>query len=666
MLNAPGQREEAMAIAVMLREALETEGRTAALVTPDRTLARRVAAALDRWEIAVDDSAGRPLSNTPVGAFLRLAAHACAEQLAPVALLALLQHPLAAAGEAPAVFRARVRRLDREVLRGPRPAPGFAGLYALLADQPPRIALSLRRGLERLEQLAHPFLDQLARDESTLAELLDAHLRFAEGLAAARIDGVVMPGPTRLWAGEAGEAAALALADLMDAAPSLGSLAPRHYPALFETLLAQTPVRPRFDRHPRLAIWGPLEARLQRPDLLILAGLNEGTWPAQSDTGPWMSRPMLQALGLPQPERAIGLAAHDLSQALHAPALVLSRAARVEGSPTVPSRWLTRLAAVAQAAGLGGAWAEAEARGAERLAWARHLEQPPGPPARTRQPAPCPQVKDRPRRLSVTRVETWMRDPYALYAEFVLRLRELDPLDADPSRADYGTLIHGVLEDFVRAWPRALPPDPEAELLRLGRARFGALMTRPGVRTFWWPRFQRIAAWVARRERERRPALAETLAEVQASLTLEGPEGPFVLTAKADRLERRRDGSLDIIDYKTGALPTLAEVDAGLSPQLPLEAALAQSGAFAGVGAAPVAGLSFWRLSGDAQGGTARPASKDPQAAAQTALAGLQALIRLFDDPATPYMARPHPDHAPRFNPYQHLARVREWAGGED
>ncbi|GEO82778.1 double-strand break repair protein AddB [Pararhodospirillum oryzae] len=669
LVEAPTEREEAAAIAVVLREALETPGRTAALVTPDRTLARRVVAALDRWGMQVDDSAGQPLGLTPVGTFLRLAAHAVAENLAPVPLLALLQHPLAAGGEAPAVFRARARRLDREVLRGPRPAPGFAGLAAALAPlakDAPRTHASLSRALSRLEALAAPFIAVMARPGAPLADLLEAHLRFAEALAAARVDGVLVPGPARLWAGEAGEAAALALAALAEAAPPLDNLAPRHYPALFDALIGQGIVRPRFDRHPRLALWGPLEARLQRPDVLILGGLNEGTWPAQVETGPWMSRPMMDVLGLPQPERRVGLAAHDIAQALHAPTLVLTRSTRVEGSPTVPSRWLTRLQTVVGAAGLGEAFARARAAGAARLAWARALEQPEGPPVRAPQPAPCPPVEVRPRRLSATRVETWMRDPYAIYAEFILGLRPLDPLDADPSRAEYGTLIHKALEDFVIKYPEALPENVETELIALGTERFKDHMARPGVRTFWWPRFQRIAAWIAREEVRRRPDLLSVWAEATARLTLEGPAGSFLLTATADRLERRRDGTVGLIDYKTGMPPSAREIGAGLAPQLPLEAALAQRGGFKEVGNASVGELAFWRLTGTREGGQARLATADPAEAAKTALDGLKGLIAVFDRPETPYLARPHPDHAPRFNPYQHLARVGEWAGAED
>jgi ATP-dependent helicase/nuclease subunit B len=664
LVEAPGPKDEAAAIALILREALETDGRTAALVTPDRALARRVVAALGRWDLAVDDSAGRPLAQTPVGAYLRLAAEAAADRFGPITLLSLLQHPLAAGGQAPGDFRAQLRRFDREVLRGPRPDPGLAGLRAALEER--GMAETLGPWLEDLAERAAPFLAVMEGEARPFAEILEPHMRFCEALADAEEHRQPVSGATRLWSGDAGEAAARLAADLAEAAESLGPIEPRHYPALLDALMGGLPVRPRRDIHSRLFIWGPLEARLQRADVTVLGGLNEGTWPAEVDTGPWMSRPMLRDVGLPQPERRVGLSAHDVAQALHAPEVVLTRSDKVDGAPTVPSRWVTRLSAVVKAAGLDADWAAAKARGATVLAWAGALEQPEGPVVRSPRPAPCPPLADRPRRLSVTRIETWMRDPYALYAEFILGLKELDPLEADPGASDYGTLVHAALERFAKDHPRTVPADIEGVLERLGAEVFAEHMARPGVRAFWWPRYQRIAAWFADQERARRERIVETHAELKGEVTLEGPGGPFTLTATADRIDVLTDGTLAVLDYKTGMPPARKEVDAGFAPQLPLEAALATAGAFPGVPARPVSELTFWKLRGDKKGGEIRPATDAPAEAADTALKGLAALIAAFDTPDTPYLARPHPDHAPRFNPYQHLARVKEWADGED
>ena len=660
-IDCPGPGEEAGTIALLMREALETEGRRAALVTPDRGLARRVAAALGRWGLEIDDSAGTPLAATPPGTFLRLTAEMIAGGLAPLALLAALKHPLAAGGQAPGAFRARVRALETRVLRGPRPAPGFAGLRRALGAQ--EGAKPLLAWLKGLEARLAPFGRALERARD-LTQVLDAHIAVAEALAAT--DGET--GAERLWAGEAGEALAEFLAELREAlgtgeSLALGGPATRaRYPALLSALLAGRVVRPRYGRHPRLAIWGPLEARLQHADLVILGGLNEGTWPAEAEPGPWLSRPMRAAFGLPAPERRIGLAAHDFAQAFCAPQVVLTRATRVEGTPSVPSRWLLRLEAVLASLetrpDLGGA---ADAR----LGWLEALDRPsewltPAPPA------PRPPHDARPRDLPVTAVETWMRDPYDLYARRILELKALEPLDADPGAAELGILVHRALEAYVRAHAGGPPEDPEAALLACGRAVFEAEATPPGVRAFWWPRFARIAAWIAERERAGTPAARRRFSEVEGSLELAAPGGKFTLRAKADRIDLTPEGTLAVLDYKTGAPPTAKAIDLGFAPQLPLEAAIAEAGGFPKVPLAPVTRLEFWRLSGAEPAGEIRPVKGDPAVRAAAALDGLEALVARFDDPETPYLARPRPKWAGRFSDYDHLARVQEWAAAED
>jgi len=649
-IDAPGPREEAGAIALLLREALDSDGRTAALVTPDRALARRVAGELERWGIRIDDSAGRPLGLTEPGAFLRLAARMVAEGFAPHASLGCLKHPLAAGGRDVAGFRALVRRLELQVLRGPRPVPGAAGLMASAKD--PRLAALMAD----LEALAAPFADALAAEAVPLADLVRAHMEFAEGLAG----DDRLPGPARLWAGEAGESAARFAAELAAAAPALGVIPGRCYPALFDELMAGAVARSNWDHHPRLHIWGPLEARLQHADLLILGGLNEGSWPAPPEADPWMSRPMRKAFGLAPAERRIGLAAHDFAQGFAAPRVVLTRSVRVEGTPTVPSRWLMRLDAVMSATGL--TFAEDSS---QWLEWHGLLDRP-SQWVRPAPPAPTPPLEARPRRLSVTEIETWMRDPYAVYAKHVLGLRALDPIDADPGAAEYGSLVHDALERFLRAYPQVLPDNAEARLLEIGREVFAELATSPAVWAFWWPRFESIARWVVAKEHQRRPDIRAIHAEIRGAVEIEAPFGPFTLVAKADRIDVLRDGSLALIDYKTGQPPSVKEVAAGYAPQLPLEAAIARYGGFAGIDPAEASHLLYWRLKGGEAGGEERPAGDDPARLAGEALDGLRALVAAFDREETPYAARPHPEHAPKYSDYLHLARVREWASGGD
>ena len=656
-IDCASPQEEAGVIAIVMRRTLETPGRTAALVTMDRALARRVAAELRRWEIAVDDSAGVPLDETLPGSFLRLTARMIAEDAAPVPLLAALKHPLAAGGTAPAAWRRSVRAMERAILRGPRPAPGFEGLAVALKGGDPAIG----RWLARLEKAASPFAAVMGGPNAVLGDLVQAHVEFAEWLAASDDE----EGAARLWAGEAGEQAARFVAGLVEAASALPPVAPGHYPALLDALMEDHVVRPPFGRHPRLQIWGPLEARLQHADCMILGGLNEGTWPPAAAGDPWMSRPMRTDFGLPPPELRIGLSAHDFVQCCGAAEVYLTRARRIEGTPTIPSRWLQRLDALL--ASESGDRAPLRVLEPSLLAWWAALDRPSEPAGPIPAPAPAPPLAARPRQLSVTRIETWIADPYSIYARNILRLKPLDPIDADPSAAERGSIIHRILDAFVREYPDALPPDAEERLLALGRGHFEAAGPRPGVLAFWWPRFERIARWFLETEGARRPLLQPVATEVEGALDLDAPGGSFRLTAKADRIDRTEAGALEIVDYKTGSVPPKKHVTDGRRPQLSLEAAIAAAGGFAGVDKAEIAALAYWRLSGAETAGEVTLIGDDADKLAREAADGLSALVARFDDPATPYHPVPRPALAPRWNDYAHLARHKEWSvpGGE-
>jgi ATP-dependent helicase/nuclease subunit B len=638
-------QDEAATIALLLRRVLEAQERTAALVTPDRELARRVAAELRRWNIDIDDSAGVPLARTPPGTFLRLVLDLADSGLAPVPLLAALKHPLAAGGLAPEAFRDRARRLEN-ALRGPRPAPGFAGLRAALASR-----ADLLRFVDRLETCLGPLVTTIEHDAVPLAELVAAHVAAAERLAA----GDEESGVARLWRDTAGEAAARFCHELLDAAADFPPLPGRHYPALFEALAAGIAMRPAWGRHPRLFIWGLVEARLQQADLVVLGGLNEGTWPGPAAFDPWMSRQMRAEFGIAAPERAIGIAAHDFAQAFGAPEVALTRAARREGAPTVPSRWLLRLDTVLRAVGLDGALGPDP-----EIAAAAALRDEPDCRRPTPAPAPRPPLATRPRQLPVTQIETWIRDPYAIYARHILRLKALDEIDADPGRAELGIAVHAALAEFIRRNPRGLPLFPEDELFAIGRECFGAILSRPGVWAFWWPRFERIARWFVAEERVRGPGVVESRCEAAGRLAVPSPAGGFTITAIADRIDRLADGGLTLIDYKTGTVPSKAEIENAVAVQLPLEGAIARDGEFDGMSGRP-ASLEYWRLTGSEPAARRAPiGGDDPAGLIDRVLASVRALIDRFDDPATPSRAVPAPRWTPRISDYRHLERLDE------
>ena len=667
-LDCQTPAEEAGAIALMMRETLNHPGKRAALVTPDRSLARRVAADLRRFDIEIDDSAGRSLAFCPIGAFLLLLARMVASGFAPYDALAALKHPLAAGGLPLADFHKKVRRLEILTLRGPRPAAGIDGLKAVLAQSKTSEdeKQDLHQWLETIQSAGADLFELVRQPALSLKDLVEAHIRFAENLAASDAE----TGAERLWAGDAGEAAALFLAELRDAADVLGAVRLADYPGLLQALMAPIMVRSAWGSHPRLAIWGVLEARLQSSDLLILGSLNEGVWPADSAADPWMSRPMREAFGLASPEMRIGLAAHDFEQAVNAPEVVLMRSIRSDGSPTVPSRWLLRLDAALQAAGIKNPWNMRES--SDWVVWRQLLDQP-ARKIEIAPPAPRPPVAARPRQLSATAIETWMRDPYAIYAKHILGLAALDPVDSDPAAADFGSVVHAVLHQFSSQHRKGpLPPESLSILEGLADKEFAALQSRPGLAALWRPRFSSILEWFVKTESERRLKIVESWSEIRGKTTIDVPGGTFTLTAIADRIDRLKDGGLAIVDYKTGAIPTAIAVAAGFSPQLPIEALIAQKGGFDDVPKAEIAEMLYWKLSGGSDGGkqvSAVAKGEDPKDLAEEALDGVTRLVEAFDDEATAYVARPHPKYAPRYSDYTHLARIREWSvqeGGDE
>jgi ATP-dependent helicase/nuclease subunit B len=658
-------QEEAEAIAMILRSAVETPGRTAALVTPDRELAARVSAALPRHGIIADDSAGEKLLETPPAVLLRLLSHAIADKLAPVSLLALLKHPLAAAGLKPADCRQQARALEIAALRGPRPMAGLVGLRRAIetAGEP------LNAFLARVETCLEPALRVAASVEIAPVDALSALIAAAENLAATDEE----PGATRLWAEEEGDALATLLTAALDALPNVPDQRGEVIPALLDAILQGEMVHSRRalrgrggTEHPRVFIWGPLEARLQSVDVMILGGLVETVWPPAPEPGPWLSRPMRATVGLPSPEAQIGLAAHDfLAAAMSAPEVILSCPDRRDGAPAVPARWLTRLETL-----LAGAGMRLQPHSA--VEWARALDLPIGGPKPVLPPRPCPPVTVRPSRLSVTEIETWLRDPYAIYAKHILRLPKLKDLDQETDAADYGNLVHDGLRIFLREHGIVWPDDAGERMRRAMHRALAESSAREALAAWWEPRLERISDWVVETERQRRDSVPLTAIETElgGSMEIQRPGRRFTLRARADRIERRADGRLAILDYKTGQVPSRKDVAIGLAPQLPLEAAMAAAGGFGPDLAWATAELTYWHLTGASTPGEAtrlfEKSDDELQTTIAEALRGLERLIDQYDEPDRCYLAHPHPAWTPRFSDHAQLARVAEWALAAD
>jgi ATP-dependent helicase/nuclease subunit B len=683
VIEATNAEEEALAVAVALREAVECAGKTAALVTPDRGLVRRVLAALGRWKIAADDSGGDALTDTSAGRFARLAAVAALGGLDPVTLLALLKHPLLHLGTANSVHTRAIATLELAVLRGPRPKPGTTGLSDALATFRSELA-KLRRGeasdLHPSEprvalrdeelQAAADLVVELTAALSPLAGLRATAHSFAELVAHHRkvieLLSVDTAGVITGFAGPDGAALLCALDEIAALSQATGfPVTLADYPELFEAAVADRTVRRAGMPGARVRVYGPLEARLQHVHRLVIGGLVEGVWPPDARSDPWLSRPMRQALGLDLPERRISLSAHDFAQGLGAPEVVISYAGKLAGTPTVTSRFVQRLAAVA-----GNRWNEVRRRGDNYLRWARAIDAP-DTVRRIKKPAPRPPRAARPLTLSVTDIENWLRDPYTIYARYILDLREIDPLDLTPGASDRGILIHGALGEFTTTFASGLPDNPEAALIEIGRKHFAALDDYPEARAFWWPRFTRIARWFAGWEAERRADVATLVAESYGKIEIPLGERTFSLRARADRIERLADGSYAILDYKTGSAPTDKQVRVGFSPQLTLEAAILRGGGFREIpAAASVADLVYVELKGGVPPGDPRSVKFKGSSAdveADRAYEKFKSLAMRFEDEGQPYHPLVFSQWKTRYGRYDHLARVKEWSvGGDD
>jgi ATP-dependent helicase/nuclease subunit B len=676
VVETANAEEEALAIAVALRESAEDPGKTAALITPDRALARRVLAALDRWKVPVDDSGGDALPDTPAGVFARLAAETALGGVAPVPLLALLKHPLLRLGAKEHAHDFAVSVLERAVLRGPRPGAGTDGLKRALASfrgsretlhhRDPRKALTdgmLDEADALAEKLAAALapLERMPNKPQPFRILVAAH---REVVAALSKDGDGVP---VALTGDDGTKLDETFASVMADGDASSLMVERaEYSELFRAALADVVVRRPELPGVRVRILGPLESRLQTFDRAVLGGLVEGVWPPEARSDPWLSRPMRRDLGLDLPERRVGLSAHDFAQALGAREVVLTRSARVAGAPTVASRFTQRLAAVAG----GERWHRARERGERYLSLARRLDEPAQRELFER-PAPKPPTETRPSRMSVTDVENWLRDPYTIYAKHILRLPVLEAVDTPPGAADRGTFIHEAIGKFTEYHADALPDDPLAALIDIGRLEFAPLDEFPEARAFWWPRFQRIAKWFVDWEKGRRKKIDGLLAEKQGIIEFPVGTRTFSLAARADRIERLKDGRIAILDYKTGSVRTEKQVRTGLAPQLTLEAAILRRGGFADIGnGGSVAEIAYVQLRGVDPPGELKPidfseGSNDSQA--DNALARFMALVAKFEEHETAYCSLVHPMWRTRYGDYDHLARVKEWSatGGE-
>ena len=638
LLNAPDARAEAAAIAIRLREALEM-GQKAALVTPDRNLTRRVAAELSRWGITPDDSAGHPAKLTPPGVFLRMVAAALGAPLTPVNLMEILKHPLCAVGtDGRKAHLSLARRFEREALRAGPVRLELAGFDDWKKENEGGAVW-----LARLHAVFAPLADASPRPLSAWSKL---HKETAEQLSGAA-----------LWEKETGKEVAKVFETLALGEGHANLYAASQYRALFATVLErlEVPADPLL-AHPDIAIWGTLEARVQSPELVIAAGLNEGIWPKVSGHDPWLNRDMRRQVGLMLPERQIGLSAHDFQQALGAAEVVISRSLREGEAPSVASRWLLRLQNL-----LGGieggenVLTDMTARGDRLLALASTLDRPAGLPQPAHRPCPAPPLAARPRRLSVTRIETLIRDPYAIYASHILALRPLEPLTMEPSPMMRGNVVHKALELFVKHSMDGLPEEPENLYDQCVEEALSDVPW-PATRALWRHHLMQARGFFLDGEAERRQLGTPFGLEISGARLANGPVFDTILTAKADRIDISPSGGALIYDYKAGSKESAKQIKA-FKVQLPLEGAIAEAQGFEPLKASHVAGLSLIYLGNDPavmSFDADDPVMDDVWQRVVGFLANFQGLEK-------GYAARLRPELSSFDGDYDHLARRGEW-----
>lgn len=641
IVEAATPEEEAQAIALLVREALETPGKRIAVVTPDRALARRIAGHLGRWDISADDTAGRPLSQTAAGRLFLLLAEIVAGGVGPLTLTAMLMHPLVDGGKDRRDWLRHVRLLDL-ALRGPRPRDGLAPIEVLLAR-----AFAKDPAFDGWWGEVRAIIEPLAMEnvKAGLAELVTAIATAAESLAG-----------EKLWARDDGRALARFVEDFSETAREMEAGLDRdQIDLLLRDAMEDIAVRPAWGGHPRVAIYGLLESRMSRADLVICAGMNEGVWPARGAVDALLAPPVLRALGVPGADFRIGLSAHDLASALGAPEVVLSRSARDESGPAIPSRFLLRVKAL-----LGELLSRH--RDDHAVQWARAVVQsPPAPPYP--RPAPAPDRDQRDESISATALDRLLGDPFQFYAERILRLKSLESIEDEPGPAWQGTAVHLILE----RWHRLRQSDPGVPIGPVMDAVMEETNVHPLMRALWVPRLSAALEWIASEVAGSDREVLAVEDDAKGHFEFDGVK----IHGKPDRIDRLPGGGLAIVDYKTGKPPSAAQVEAGFALQLGVLGLIAEAGGFPKAQGSPEV-FEYWSLGKSEKSETgfgyietplkvgAKRSGLEPGQLLPHTEARLRQAVEEYIRGDAPFRARENPDY-PAYDTYDQLMRLAEW-----
>ena len=646
--------EESLSIALIMREALEVEGKTCALMTPDRQLSRKVISILKRWNITVDDSSGQPLITTPPALFMRLVLQVVEENFSVQSIASLLKHPFCTLGMDMGVFNRTAQGLEMFGLRGYYGGGGVADIIKHINREKDN-KFSYHNPYKNRAQDAIALLKKLQKcftplliDNLTFVEMVKAHIEVCEMLSSVEV----------LWNKDDGNALAEFMSYILENAQAVSAVNVSDYKASFASLLQSITVRKNIGLHPRLFIWGPLEARLQNVDTMIIAGMNEGIFPAQTSVDAWLSRAMAGDVGLPIADMSIGISANDFISACNGKKIIFSRHEKEDGKQTIPSRWWQRFEAVSKASKFDGL----PMLDYDYIGLSKALDKP-SPvethTARISVPAPCPPVSSRPNALSLTNIQTWLEDPYQIYCKYILGLYSSGDLWGEISPALKGNILHATFEEFINKFPREVKLSQLQDLISIGEKHFADVIDIPEVKIFWWTGFKVAAKKFIIECESRNHLIDNVLTEKKAKFTHKTVKGnAFQISGTADRIEVLKDGYCVIADYKTGTAISKKKIESGDAPQLALEAYMLGQGAFADTDSRKVECVEIWEAKPNFKVQKYGADKKPIDNIIEDTLLKIDALIDAYALESKTYFIE---KRTAKYNDYLHFMREKEW-----
>ncbi len=646
LIEAPTSRDEANAIALCIRKAVK-ENKSISLITPDQNLLRQVNAALGRWNLIPDDVAGKSLSVTPIGIFLRQIIRLIGQEITAENLIPLLKNPLTNSGGAE---RGKHMNLVRSIELNLRENQNRSGeILEFLSKKLNESKKSndtswlhwVQNSLESLQTMR----------TASLTDFLEVLIRTGEQFSNGPLEKKGL-----LWLENSGERAKNVLNDLLNAGSKIKILDISEFSNILNFILNKEVVRETVNVHPLIKFWGTLDARISNTEITILGGMNEGIWPQIKNADHWLNRSMRKEAGLLSQERKVGLLAHDFQQGINNNTVIITRSERIDDTPSVPSRWLNRITNLLKGLGTDGRnqLDEMKTRGNFWLNLAKAVEEPRQNMTPAERPSPVPPLAVRPKHLSVTQIEKLIRDPYSIYARYVLKLKKLQPLKKQANVLLRGNVIHKIMQKFSELTKNNQNLLNSLELIKLSEDIFSKEVPWPAIRSVWKIQFKKTIPLFLEAEKLRRQNASPLFFEHPGSTFLS--EVGITLTAIADRIDKNRLNELLIYDYKSGKPPTLKQLET-FHKQLILEALIAENGGFKNIPAAPVISICYISLN-NAHPNTEKIITREDIEKIKNEITQL---VSYYHSDITGFTARLRMEKLEIVSDYDHLSRYGEW-----